>query len=76
VARLACRFPTIKIKYPAAKDQRGTTVAGRRGPRKVVLLEPKQTMGTWAKFIVPPEVKKISVFVPGVQPFEDVEISE
>jgi hypothetical protein len=33
-------------------------------------------MGTWAKFIVPPEVKKISVFVPGVQPFEDVEISE
>jgi hypothetical protein len=66
-----------KVKYPVAKDQRGNPVAGRHGPRKVVVLEPKQTMSTWAKFInVPPDVKKISVFIPGVQPFEDVEISE
>jgi hypothetical protein len=45
-----------KIKYPMAKDQRGTPVAGRHGPRKVVLVEPKQTMGTWAKFINVPQI--------------------
>jgi hypothetical protein len=40
-------------------------------------LGPGKVLGTWAKFIaVPPEVKKISVFIPGVQPFEDVEITD
>jgi hypothetical protein len=66
-----------KTKYPVVKDQRGEPVAGKHGPRKVVVLGPKQTMNTWAKFIaVPPEVKKISVFIPGTQPFEDVAIEE
>jgi hypothetical protein len=69
-----------KVKYPVAKDQRSARQSrcwARHGPRKVVLLEPKQAVSTWAKFInVPPDVKKISVFIPGVQPFEDVTISE
>jgi len=66
-----------KMKYPVAKDERGDPVAGKHAPGKVVVLGPKKTISTWAKFIsVPPEVKKISVFIPGVDPFEDVAISE
>jgi len=66
-----------KMKYPVVKDTRGDPVAGKHGPGKVVVLGPGKTLGTWAKFIaVPPEVKKISVFIPGVQPFEDVDISD
>jgi len=67
-----------RMKYPVVKDTRGNLVAGKHGGRrKVVVLEPKKTMGTWAKFIaVPPNVKTISVFIPGAQPFEDVPISD
>jgi hypothetical protein len=66
-----------RMKYPVVKDTRGEPVAGKHGPGKVVMLGPKKTLGTWAKFIaVPAEVTKISVFIPGVQPFEDVPIGE
>ena len=67
-----------RMKYPVVKDTRGDLVAGKHpGHGKVVVLGPKQTLGTWAKFIaVPAEVTKISVFIPGVQPFEDVPIGE
>jgi hypothetical protein len=67
-----------KTKYPVLKDTRGDLVAGKHpGTRKVVVLEPKQTLGAWAKFAAPPaDAKKISVFIPGTQPFEDVGISE
>jgi len=67
-----------KTKYPVLKDTRGNLVAGKHpGTRKVVVLGPKQTLGAWAKFMAPPaDAKKISVFIPGAQPFEDVSISE
>jgi len=66
-----------KMKYPVAKDDRGEPVAGRHAGRKVVVLGAGKTLGTWAKFIsVPSEVKKISIFIPGTDPFEDVDISE
>jgi hypothetical protein len=43
----------------------------------VFVLGPKKTLGEWAKFMAPPaDAKKISVFIPGTQPFEDVPISE
>lgn len=32
-----------KIKYPVAKDERGNPVAGRHAPRKVEVLDRKQT---------------------------------
>ncbi len=67
-----------KMKYPVVKDTKGNLVAGKHGGHgKVFVLEPKKTLGTWAKFIaVPPDVKIISVFIPGAQPFEDVPISD
>lgn len=66
-----------KIKYPVAKDENSNPVGTKHGAGKVVILGPKKTMSTWAKFIsVPAGVKKISVFIPGTQPFEDVAISD
>jgi len=67
-----------KMKYPVLKDTEGNLVAGKHGGHgKVFVLEPKKTLGTWAKFIaVPSNVKKISVFIPGAQPFEDVPIGD
>jgi hypothetical protein len=67
-----------KMKYPVLKDTRGDLVAGKHpGQRKVVVLGPKQTLGTWAKFMaVPASVRTISVFIPGTQPFEDVAIGD
>ena len=66
------------MKYPVLKDTRGDLVAGKHpGTRKVVVLGPHKTMGEWAKFHAPPaDAKKISVFIPGTQPFEDVPITE
>jgi hypothetical protein len=66
-----------KVKYPVAKDDRGEPVAARHAGRKVVVLGPGKSLSTWAKFIsIPPDVKKISVFIPGADPFEDVEIAD
>jgi hypothetical protein len=67
-----------RMKYPVLKDTRGDLVAGKHpGKRKAVVLEAKQTLGAWAKFVAPPaDAKKISVFIPGTQPFEDVAITE
>jgi hypothetical protein len=67
-----------RMKYPVVKDTKGNLVAGKHGGKgKVFVLEPGRTLVTWAKFIaVPPDVKKISVFIPGVAPFEDVPIGD
>ena len=59
-----------------AKDQRGEPVAAAHAPGKVVVLGPRKTLATWAKFLgVPAHIKAISVFIPGAQPFEDVPIA-
>lgn len=67
-----------KMKYPVAKDARGDLVAGKHGGHKnVFVLAPRKTLETWAKSLaVHAGVRKISVFIPGVQPFEDVAISD
>lgn len=59
------------------KDEGGKLVAARHGPGKVVVLPPKKTTGIWAKFAAPPAgVTKVSIFIPGTQPFEDVAIEQ
>ena len=66
-----------RMKYPVLKDEKGNLVAARHAGRKVVVLGPKQTIGTWAKFAAPPaDAKKISIFIQGTQPFEEIPISE
>lgn len=68
--------PIARVKYPILKDDRGTPVAARHGGRKVVLLPTKGSLPVWAKFAVPARVTKITVYLPGTEPFENVTISE
>jgi len=64
-------------KYPLLKDTRGEPVGSAHAGGKAVTLKPKQTLNQWAKFRTPSkDTTKISVYIPGVQPFEDVAISE
>ena len=66
-----------RIEYPVAKDIHGEPVGSKHGAGKVVVLPPHKTMSVWAKFLsVPQTLSKISVFVPGTAPFEDVPITE
>lgn len=65
-----------RMKYPVLKDTRGEPVGTRHGGRKVVVLPAKETTTVWAKFLVPDTVKMVTVFLPGVEPFEDIKIAE
>ncbi|MGB8475682.1 MAG: hypothetical protein WCE61_16500 [Candidatus Acidiferrum sp.] len=65
-----------RVKYKVLKDTKGDPVAANHGGRKVVVLPPKGTKTVWAKFLVPVGVKQVTVFLPGVEPFEDVKIAE
>jgi hypothetical protein len=65
-----------RIKYPVLKDTEGEPVGARHGGRKVVVLPAKGTTTVWAKFSVPAGVQRVTVFLPGVEPFEDMSISE
>ena len=65
------------MKYPVLKDTRGVPVAAKHAGRKVVVLAPHKTLDTWAKFMAPPAgTTKVSVYIPGAQPFEEVTIRE
>ena len=40
-------------------------------------IEPGSSINLWAKFPAPPlDVKKVSIYIPGVAPMEDIPISE
>jgi len=40
-------------------------------------LAPKETVSTWAKFPAPPaDVEKVTLYLPGAPPFEDVAIGK
>ena len=63
------------MKYPVLKDTRGEPVAAKHAAGKVVVLGPHKTLSSWAKFMAPPPgTTKVSVYIPGAQPFEDVPI--
>ena len=64
--------PIAKVKYPILKDSRGTPVASRHGGRKVVTLAAKEATTVWAKFQVPASAAKLTVYLPGTEPFENV----
>lgn len=65
-----------KKKYLVIKDSSGKPLAAEHGTSGSVKLGPGQSITTWAKFPAPPEsVQKVSVYIPGVAPFEDVPIS-
>ncbi|MGC2196087.1 MAG: hypothetical protein WA628_15545 [Terriglobales bacterium] len=68
--------PIAKVKYPILKDDRGTPVGYRHGGRKVVTLPGNEATTVWAKFQVPVSAGKLSVYLPGTEPFENVTATE
>jgi hypothetical protein len=65
-----------RTKYPVLTDSDQHPVAPRHGGvNEFVYLAPHQTLKTWAKFAAPPaETKTIGVYIPRVEPFENVPI--
>lgn len=70
--------PRNKKKYLVLKDEKGNPIAAKHEAKmKGIGLAPGQSLTTWAKFPAPPaNVEKISVYLPGVQPFEDIPIGK
>jgi hypothetical protein len=67
---------TNKKKYMILKDTEGKPIAAAHGSGAIKLAG-GQTLNTWAKYPAPPEnVQKVSAYLPGVAPFEDVPISK
>lgn len=66
--------PIAKVKYPILKDDRGTPVGARHEGRKTITLAAKENKSVWAKFQVPANAGKLTVYLPGTEPFENVTI--
>ena len=64
-------------KFPVLKDADGHPIAAVHGKTfdKIVLGTAKP-LKTWAKYKVPANVKKVTVVITGVEPFERVAIGE
>jgi hypothetical protein len=61
-----------RTRYAVQKDESGNPMAAKAGG-KIVTISGKGTHTTWARFPAPPvTTTKISVFIPGTEPFEDV----
>jgi hypothetical protein len=68
--------PANKKKYLVLKDSSGKPIAAAHGSG-AIKLEGGKTISTWAKYPAPPAgVDKVSVYLPGVAPFEDVPLSK
>ena len=67
-------------KYEVLKDEKGAFIAALRqgyGDRWYEYMKPTQTATIWMKFPAPPpEVKTVTLQVPGVAPFEDLAIQD
>lgn len=71
--RLFVVDPDAKIEYPVATDAAGAPLMAEKGP---VALEAGQTDDAWAKFLVSKDAKRLSVYVPGAMPMEDLPIQQ
>ncbi len=65
-----------KKKYFVVEDSNKTPVAAKMGHYGKVTVPASKTVKTWAKFPAPPQgVQRVTVYLPGVAPFEDVPIT-
>jgi hypothetical protein len=65
-----------KKKFPLLKDSDGRPIAAVHGePVHDIVVGPRKTLKTWAKYPVPADVSKVTVFLTGVEPFENVTIA-
>lgn len=68
--------PANKKKYLVLKDSTGKPIAASHGAG-AIKLEGGKAINTWAKYPAPPAgVDKLSVYLPGVAPFEDVPLTK
>ena len=66
-----------KMKFPVLRDSGGVPIAAMHGkPVDDIAVAPQKALKTWAKYRVPADVTKVSVFLTGVEPFENVTITE
>jgi hypothetical protein len=67
-------------KYEVLKDEKGTSIAALSSGwsnRWYDKLAPGQSFTMWMKFPAPPpDVKSVTLHVPGMPPFEDVPIQD
>jgi len=69
--------PQAKKKYFCVKDSKNAWVAGNRNGYNNVELEPGKTFKMWAKFPAPPATtEKVTVYLEGVPPFEDIPLAK
>lgn len=70
--------PVNKKKYLVLKDSKGKPIAAAHGSSyHPIQLEGGKSINTWAKYPAPPAgVEKVSVYIQGVAPFEDVPLSK
>jgi hypothetical protein len=70
--------PVNKKKYLILKDSTGKPIAAAHGGSyHPITLEGGKSINTWAKYPAPPAgVEKVSVYIQGVAPFEDVPLSK
>ena len=70
--------PANKKKYLVLKDSKGKPIAAAHGtPFHAIKLDGGKAINTWAKYPAPPAgVEKVSLYIPGVAPFEDVPLSK
>ena len=67
-----------KKKYLLLTDANNVPIAGKHGGAgESIFVGPGASLSTWAKYPAPPEhVKKITLYINGVAPFEDIPISQ
>ncbi len=69
--------PEAKKKYFCVKDSKNNWVAGTNNGYNNVELEPGKTFKMWAKFPAPPAAtEKVTDYLEGVPPFEDVPLAK
>jgi hypothetical protein len=70
--------PATNKKYVTLKDQDGNPVAANHQQFGTgITLAARQVVNTWAKFPAPPtDVEKVTVYLPGAPPFEDVAVTK
>ncbi len=69
--------PDAKKKYFCVKDSKNNWVAGNHNGYNSLDLEPGKTFKMWAKFPAPPAAtEKVTLYLEGVPPLEDVPLAK
>lgn len=68
-----------RTKFKVAKDTKGVPLAAKHdtvSPTKGIRIMPGKSLETWAKFLAPASVSKVTVILPGAsRPWENVAIA-